>query len=1394
MLDDKPMIYTNHGITNREVEIIDHLSQGLTTKEISGILQISCHTVISHKKNLMKKLKARNTTHMVVKAIHMLYKLLFCLMFVALCTPCRGQIDLTNGLVAYYPFNDNANDESGNGYNGDIFGAIPTTDRFGNSNSAYSFDGVNDFISISDPFYEFEEELSVSCWIKIESNSIQPGAGIGQSISNVSDWNTNVWHVHAHPDSYMSFYVVDSEGEEFNSGKANLQKFQWHHYLGIATSDFTEIYFDGVLQSSTAGHMSSINNISTSVIHIGKDPRFSTGRYLEGIVDEIRIYNRALTADEITTLYTSGVNISLDEEISVLPPSPQKGEELYITTVVRNEGSCNWTGDIVMQLLSGDGSNLNDLTTPASLSLSPGEGHRLSFSTNEIINDAGDYQIRIQFQEDGSESLLNVGASVYTNPVRFSILPNDAPDVDLKINAFNHFNVSDLITGETYAYKVQVENCGISTWSGRLYLRVNGQTPLLLGAYNIDPFGGRVIIDKTFIPESNHEGEDVIVQLQYLSDVGEVIVNGGDIPNPFTANIRGLNEYPYWDYGAGTPSNNSRREVQVGNTLSIDLKAEDSDVGDIVTITAISPLLGGSLILNDPSNIRCATFEWTPTTDNLGLHEFSFIATDDAGHETPLDLNVFVHEAHFSYDLIHYTRIDNQMKKLLSVQNDDGSANFRVCADGAKNTSVFEIKSIDGSDISKLELRLDPGSIPDIHGSFERDKSSDKLEYLYHHPVHYDSEYALIDFQLYNSATALVVGNFEIEVYKAPVLLVHGWGGGLSTFENFEYYLIDSDRYESFLIDRVEYTYDSDRGIDVRTLGVVPDGIKGIQEDLVSEQIACGRVDVVAHSMGGLVTRYYTQSEIYGKNIRRIITINTPHSGTPVANYALQEGPVIYDEFGIPHDVGFQTFLCALVPLALENNSCGESVIDMQYNSDFINTLNSSSSLAKTSIPSHAIATHLTFEEIVDQRSPGGGVILDVANELFLMYGGIILNYYLPLNRLSRAYSTMFDSELHDGVVGVISQHGGLSGNNTTTYDELFHLGTPDDRTIQLRLLSLLIHAPTNEVYFNREGFSPPILDYDIPSFTSEPLAYKSSFSLDIIEPLDGAILTVGDTMEVLINSTGVDVIVGIFEYDENRIWRTESTDPNPFYSIKIGPEMIGNRSILAIGHDTLGNRAIIDTMTYTVLPLTIPGYLSILPVDVNIVQYGTKEITVYAHYDSVDVNITHQGDLDITIINSKVDFDNGFLYAFDSGTDYISATWMGVTSNIAQINIELAEGCYDIDDLNLSDLPLESGIYESYFRLSTQGSVAEDQNVVFRAGNEILLGPGFTVNKPSLFEAQIEDCDLEHIYGCTIDSSHNYNPFANQDDGSCLRCDDGILNGDEEEIDCGGENCDPCI
>ncbi len=81
---------------------------------------------------------------------------------------------LNDGLAAYWSFDGNANDGSGNGNNGTVYGASLTSDRFGTANSAVSFDGVNDFISFSDVmdnswdnvFAGQDKGFTISAWIR----------------------------------------------------------------------------------------------------------------------------------------------------------------------------------------------------------------------------------------------------------------------------------------------------------------------------------------------------------------------------------------------------------------------------------------------------------------------------------------------------------------------------------------------------------------------------------------------------------------------------------------------------------------------------------------------------------------------------------------------------------------------------------------------------------------------------------------------------------------------------------------------------------------------------------------------------------------------------------------------------------------------------------------------------------------------------------------------------------------------------------------------------------------------------------------------------------------------------------------------------------------------------
>ena len=95
------------------------------------------------------------------------------LLFLLLTTISFAQIPSyvpSNGLVGWWPFNGNANDESGNGNNGTVNGATLTADRFGVADKAYSFDGVDDYIQA--PNYALSGSITFTCWVNMSSYNL----------------------------------------------------------------------------------------------------------------------------------------------------------------------------------------------------------------------------------------------------------------------------------------------------------------------------------------------------------------------------------------------------------------------------------------------------------------------------------------------------------------------------------------------------------------------------------------------------------------------------------------------------------------------------------------------------------------------------------------------------------------------------------------------------------------------------------------------------------------------------------------------------------------------------------------------------------------------------------------------------------------------------------------------------------------------------------------------------------------------------------------------------------------------------------------------------------------------------------------------------------------------
>ena len=210
-------------------------------------------------------------------------------------------IEQTKNLVGYWTLNGNANDESPNNNNGTITGATLVPDRFGNANSAYYFDGIDDYITIKeangfDDFDDPETEFTLSAWCKPD-----PGAS-GFIFSNCSE---NEWHDLRLSNQIPRFGIRDSDwtGTVLNSDEP-VSANEWHHFVGIFNNPNMIIYVDGQNKGNTSfiGVILCSGGWENGGIRIGAY-YLPDGYLFSGGIDDVRIYNRELTGQEVLELY-----------------------------------------------------------------------------------------------------------------------------------------------------------------------------------------------------------------------------------------------------------------------------------------------------------------------------------------------------------------------------------------------------------------------------------------------------------------------------------------------------------------------------------------------------------------------------------------------------------------------------------------------------------------------------------------------------------------------------------------------------------------------------------------------------------------------------------------------------------------------------------------------------------------------------------------------------------------------------------------------------------------------------------------------------------------------------------------------------------------------------------
>ena len=218
-------------------------------------------------------------------------------------------------LEAFYPFNNAVVDASGNFfYGGGVPHIVPAPDRFGIPNSAFEFDGINDFLVIGnaeDFYFDQNKPFSISVWAAASPNQTTLTAPVNDIISR---WNFENGQGEAAPFSIR--YLNSTAGTPFRfvgqrdqeaGPEAGIKTLtdanddQWHHLALTYDGTVLRIYFDGVENDSVTETLTMTSPGGYVRVRIGGGEAV-TGRYFKGKIDDIAVYSRALTLTEIQWL------------------------------------------------------------------------------------------------------------------------------------------------------------------------------------------------------------------------------------------------------------------------------------------------------------------------------------------------------------------------------------------------------------------------------------------------------------------------------------------------------------------------------------------------------------------------------------------------------------------------------------------------------------------------------------------------------------------------------------------------------------------------------------------------------------------------------------------------------------------------------------------------------------------------------------------------------------------------------------------------------------------------------------------------------------------------------------------------------------------------------------
>lgn len=788
----------------------------------------------------------------------------------------------SNNLIAYYPFNGNTEDESGNGNHGTArFGATLTSDRFGNVGKAFAFNGNSAYIFVANsPSLESPvNEIAVTGWIFINSWD----NGFAPFICKTIYSNSPQYEVLLN-ETFIGFY--SSNPNISSTISYNFQLSQWYFIAISWDGTIIKTYINNILTGSVNTSGTLIPD--TSSLSLGVNTP-GVVEHLNGSLDDIRIYNRAISGTEIQQLYNEGL-------VTLFSPgnNSQPGYTINTLTPAFLWGSVPSATNYELQLYK----KIND-------------NYELHYITDNITNNL--FYLPAGFITNNSQYYWRVRAKVDDDWTTYSSIPYyfnisysaQSPMVFLSSSVLQVEEVLGF-SGNNFSLNNQVQvnissNTGFDTTftlnsnnNGSILSSISFNTP---GNYSLncrDVLTNIISSQKSFEVRGT-EGNTFNITIPHDGYQGSsnnaVMVSWGD----------------KLVTGPGYPVNTNQREykyiIELSSNGGESWEAADTLSGfdDINKTRTFSKFIligtGGNYLIR--------------VSDDYASNRVTGSVSIQVASVTPSDLVI-----DYVWDDYSYSTTTGKPVGVVT----DGVSRFYIKVSDPGNT----ISSVTFT-LSDAYDNPEPSILGKVMGANDilsySTEANDANQVEAQGVQHTDNTFwcwyvAPDDFLNNNIPTSLKAREVTIKIkaeyangepkeetktiiiQRPPVMLVHGLYGSPASWEN--YMKISSPfswKYDTRTLiigGKASYNNNAERLLSVTNNPEysLPDAIMYYRN---TNKLACNQVYYIGHSMGGTVLRYaethhannFFNQRNYGKGyVNKFITLATPHRGSPIANLA----------------------------------------------------------------------------------------------------------------------------------------------------------------------------------------------------------------------------------------------------------------------------------------------------------------------------------------------------------------------------------------------------------------------------------------------------------------------------------------------------------------------------